>query len=446
MKNKHVIVVGGGAAGLAAAITASREGARVTLIEQKDRVGKKILSTGNGRCNLTNEHMTPDCFRGDDTSIVAEVLKQFGYEDTLRFFEDLGVIVKNKQGYIYPLSEQASTILDVLRMEAERLPITILLEQSVTSVTKNKKGFQVKTNQSNIQGDAVILAAGGKASPVLGSDGSGYGLAKQFGHRLSPVVPALTALKGKGNYFKQIAGVRTNAMVSVFVDGQFTASDTGELQLTNYGISGIPVFQISRYAAKALYAKKDVTVKIDFLPLMDEPSLKQFLENRKKMHTQKSAEDFFVGMLHKKLIGMLLKQAHIRPDMKISDVKEKQLETWIHLCKQFVVEIEGINSFEQAQVCAGGVKTTEINPQTMESLLEEGLYLTGELMDIDGICGGYNLQWAWSTGYIAGKHAAKGNEYDSNRTTETITKSYRSTTASKSSKDTSYFRKRNLKS
>lgn len=410
MKQRHVIVVGGGASGIVAAITAARAGARVTLIEQKDRIGKKILSTGNGRCNLTNVQMTADCFRGDDTTIVPIVLEQFGYPETIAFFEQLGVLVKQRQGYVYPLSEQASTILDVLRMEVERLAITVLLEHRVTAIEKQKNGFQVKTNQGTVQGHAVILAAGGKAASVLGSDGSGYALAKAFGHRLSPVVPSLVQLKGKGTYFKQIAGVRTHASVQVIVDGQVLASDTGELQLTNYGISGIPVFQISRYAAKALYAKQSVHVAIDFLPTMDASSLQQFLQARVQQHGQKNAEDFLIGMFPKKLIGLFLRQAHIRQDTLASAITEQQIATLVHVCKEFIVEIEGTNSFEQAQVCAGGVHTTEVNPQTMESLYAEGLYLTGEILDIDGICGGYNLQWAWSTGYLAGMHAAKGRK------------------------------------
>lgn len=422
MKKRKVIIVGGGASGMTAAISAAREGAEVTVIEQKERLGKKILSTGNGRCNLTNAHMTADCFRGDDTSIVSQVLGQFGYEETLRFFEELGVVVKNRQGYIYPISEQASTILDVLRMEIRQLPITVLLGQSVTGMTRKKNGFEVKTADSQMYADAVILSTGGKAASVLGSDGSGYALAKSFGHRLSPVVPALVQLKGKGVYFKQVAGVRTQASVRVFVDGLELASDTGELQLTNYGISGIPVFQISRYAAKALYAKREVLVEIDFFPAMNEKTWQEFMEKRRKAHDAKTAEEFFVGVFHKKLIGMLLKQAQIRPDIAVREIKEKQWKRLLQLCRHFIVEIEGTNSFEQAQVCAGGVRTSEVNPRTMESLCEKGLYLTGELLDIDGICGGYNLQWAWSTGYIAGKHAAKGNDDDSNQTIKTASR------------------------
>ena len=409
MRKRHVIIVGGGASGLVAAIVAAREGAQVTILEQKDRVGKKILSTGNGRCNLTNSYMKPECFRGDNTEIVSEVLKQFDYQDTCRFFEELGVILKDRQGYVYPISDQATTILDVLRMEIERLSVEVLLEHKVESIRLTKKGFSIQTNHKTIHGDAVILATGGKASAVLGSDGSGYGLAKSFGHHMSPIVPALVQLKGKGTYFKQISGVRTNATVTLYVDGKLMASDTGELQLTNYGISGIPVFQVSRYAAKGLYAKRSVVAEIDYMPTMQEQELEIYLENRLLRHGEKTMEDFFVGMFHKKLITMFLKEAKISLQQTANQLGRNKWNQLVQLLKHFKIEIEEANGFEQAQICAGGVLTAEIDENTMESKLVNGLYLTGELLDIDGICGGYNLQWAWATGFIAGKHAAKGN-------------------------------------
>ena len=408
MKARNVIIVGGGASGLVAAISAARNGVNVTIIEQKDRLGKKILSTGNGKCNLTNEYMELECFRGDDTSIVSNILDQFGYKETCDFFESLGVILKNRQGYIYPISDQATTILDVLCMEVEHLNVKVVLNESVASISRNKKGFTVKTSSSTYYGESVILATGGKASPVLGSDGSGYGIAKSFGHKISPVVPALVQLQGKGNFFKSISGVRTNATVSIYVDGDLQGKDTGELQLTNYGISGIPVFQISRYAAKALHQKKSVKAEIDFLPTLSMEELSSYIEQRKQFHSHKKIGEFFVGMFHSKLIDLFLKIAKVDSKTYVKDVTERQWQIILKLIKSFFVEIEGTNPFEQAQVCAGGVKTTEINADTLESLLENDLYLTGELLDVDGICGGYNLQWAWATGFIAGKNAAKG--------------------------------------
>lgn len=409
MKKRQVIIVGGGASGLVAAISAAREGAEVIIVEQKDRLGKKILSTGNGRCNLTNEYMKNSCFRGDDTSIISEIFDNFGYKDTISFFEELGVILKERQGYIYPISDQAATILDILCMEIKRLDVQVLLEQSVNNISKTSRGFVVRTTETALQGDAVILATGGKAASVLGSDGSGYTLAKSFGHKLSPVVPALVQLKGKGSFFKHISGVRTHAKVSLYVDNTHICEDTGELQLTNYGISGIPVFQISRFAAKALYEKKSVVAEVDFLPSMSDDTFEEFIQKRLIIHGDKKSEDFLIGVFHKKLIGLLLKASKINVNETMNNLSKERFNKLVSVSKHFCIEIEGTNDFEQAQVCAGGVLTSEVNPKTLESLYADGLYLTGELLDIDGICGGYNLQWAWSTGYIAGKHAAKGN-------------------------------------
>ena len=409
MNKRHVIIVGGGASGLVAAISAAREGIDVTIVEQKDRLGKKILSTGNGRCNLTNEYMEASCFRGDDTSIVSKVLDVFGYRETMHFFEELGVILKSRNGYVYPLTDQASTITDVLEMEIKRLGVNVLLGESVKNISKTKRGFIICTTETTLQGDAVILATGGKAASTLGSDGSGYTLAKSFGHKVSAVVPALVQLIGKGNFYKQISGVRTQAKISLFVNDERVCDDTGELQLTNYGISGIPVFQISRYAGKALREKKSVIVEADFIPNMTDNEFKDFIQKRMELHGYKTAEAFLVGIFHKKLIGLLLKASRINTTEIMKTVTQEKINKLISLGKHFRIEIEGINDFEQAQVCAGGVLTSELNTQTLESIYVDDLYIAGELLDIDGICGGYNLQWAWSTGYIAGKCAAKGN-------------------------------------
>lgn len=405
---RHVIVVGGGASGLVAAISAARNGASVTLLEQKERVGKKILSTGNGRCNFTNKFMTTECFRSDDMKLIADILEKFGYEEAIQFFKELGILYKDRNGYIYPISDQASTILDVLRMEVQNLGVRMETDTCVTNISKAKRQFVIQTNHTQYKCDAVILATGGKASPALGSDGKGYALAKQMGHSISPVVPALVQLRGVGSWFKQVAGVRTQAKVSLYVDGEFAASDAGELQLTNYGISGIPVFQVSRFAAKALYEKKKVVAELDFRPEWTDAEFQTLIKERICQKQEHTAEEFLVGIFHKKLAVMLLKEANIPLQIKMKDVHEAKLERFLTLCKHFQVQIESTNDFEQAQVCAGGVRTTEINSQTMESIFEKDFYLVGEVLDVDGICGGYNLHWAWATGLMAGEHAAKG--------------------------------------
>lgn len=412
-KKRSIAIVGGGASGIAAAIAAADHGALVTLIEQKERIGKKILSTGNGRCNFTNAYMEPDCFRGEDISIVPKVLERFGTKETLRFFAELGITAKSKMGgYYYPRSEQASAVTDVLAMELRRLNVTVLLNTRVLEIQKKKDSFLLKTDSKNLHADAVILSTGGKAAAVLGSDGSGYALAKSFGHTIAPVVPALTALHGKGTFFKLTAGVRTDAKVSLIIDNMTVAEDTGELQFTAYGISGIPVFQVSRFAAVALYEKKTPLVRIDFLPEMPVEELAAFFLRRRLRHSQKSAEEFLIGILNRKLTGILLRASGIRNQEPVSMLTDQQLGRLAEKCKNFEIEITDTNSFDQAQVCAGGVRTSELYAETLESGCTKGLYLTGELLDIDGICGGYNLQWAWATGYLAGSHAAKGREHD----------------------------------
>ena len=411
---REVIVVGGGASGLVAAISAARNGAHVTLLEQKERIGKKILSTGNGRCNLTNTYMDSKCFYGDDTSIVSTVLEQFGTEETTRFFEDLGVVLKERQGYIYPYSGQATTIVDALSLELNTLNVSVVTNTCVIDIQKLDSCFSVTTLNRQYLGDAVILATGGKAAPVLGSDGKGFELAQKLGHHISNVVPALVQLRGVGTYFKQIAGVRTQAKVSLYVEQQLVASDTGELQLTNYGISGIPVFQISRFAGKACANQKKVSAEIDFMPHMEEPDFNEFMKKRIVAHGEKTAEDFLIGLFNTKIGMLLLKEAKIPTKIRIKDIYDEKLNHFIFLCKHFRIEIAGTNDFEQAQVCAGGVKTSEIHPNTMESIYIKNLYITGEVLDIDGICGGYNLQWAWATGFLAGKNAAKGYMNDKN--------------------------------
>lgn len=404
-KKPYIVVVGGGASGILAAIMAARNGASVTILEQKEQLGKKILSTGNGKCNYTNAAMDVSFFRGDDVSIVHPVLEQFNTEDTVRFFAELGILPKERNGYFYPKSEQASAVQEVLLMELRRLRVTVCCNTKVLSIQK-KERFIVRTKDAAYQADAVILSTGGKASPVLGSDGSGYQLAKAFGHSIRPVVPALVQLHGKGTFFKMVSGVRVDAKISLYEKERLLAEDTGELQLTNYGISGIPVFQVSRYAALSLFKGNTPIAVLDFMPNYSTQDFYSLLLNRREQAQEKTSEEFLLGMFHKKLIPVLLRASKIPGDSLVKKLSNEQLETLARKCKTFSIEIIKTNSFEQAQICAGGVCTNEIHEQTMESKIVNGLYITGELLDIDGMCGGYNLQWAWATGAIAGAAAA----------------------------------------
>lgn len=402
----HVAIIGGGASGMMAAITAASAGAKVTIIEHKDRIGKKLLSTGNGKCNFTNARQSADCYHSDNKGFAWNIVCQFDADAVCGFFSELGVYPKEKNGYYYPHSEQASSVLDVLRMELERLHVEILTGQECKSVVPQKRGFCIRLSDRELVCDNVILAAGSKAAAVTGSDGSGYLLAKKLGHRLIPVLPALVQLKCTEPFYKSISGVRIQGNVSVFADETFLASDQGEIQLTAYGISGIPTFQVSRYAAKALYDKKQVCAKLDFMPEMSFEELQSFLMRRAQTRPQKRAEELLTGMFPKKLNDLWIRLCGIERTKKAGDFSNQEVKKLTAMIKEFSTKVVSTNPFEQAQVCRGGIDTTEVDFDTLESKIVPGLYFAGEILDVDGLCGGYNLQWAWSSGYVAGREAA----------------------------------------
>lgn len=390
-----------------AGIAAAENGAKVTIYEHKDRVGKKLLTTGNGKCNLTNLSLSKDDYRGNHPSFVVPVFEQFSVQDTLEFFEGLGLFWKEKNGYVYPVSNQASTVLDLLRFTCKRKKIRVITACGKLTVKplkgRKQEGFLVQCKVSEEAYDCVILATGSKAAPVTGSDGSGYPLAEKFGHSIVPVLPALTALKGREDFFKSIAGVRVDAAISLFSDKHFVASETGELQLTAYGLSGIPIFQLSRYAIRALHDKKQVSVLCDFLPNVDKAELANRLREQRRLPL--TAEEALTGMLNKKLLFLLLKQAGIKGSDQMQKVSDVALQHFCQQVKECRIPLFDYLSFENAQVCQGGIDTDELQPN-MESKIQKGLFFAGEIVDIDGKCGGYNLQWAWSSGYVAGVSAA----------------------------------------
>ena len=409
---KQVAVIGGGAAGLTAAIWAARSGASAVILEHTDRVGKKILSTGNGRCNLTNSKMEASCYRSGDPQFPMEAISQFGWKDTLRWFSSMGLLCRCRmESYYYPMSDQASAVLDCLRMECSRLGITIRTGIQPERIRRMREGrrsfYEIMTDQGEVLADAVILACGSKAAPNTGSDGSGYELAKSLGHRIIKPLPALVQLRCQGNHYRQLAGIRTEADLRLLVNDREMWRERGELQITDYGISGIPVFQLSRFAARGMDEGKKVRVMIDFLPFMDKKESRIFLEQRFAEFGDRNGEDFLTGVLHKKLAAVLLKMAGIRLDQPVSSASIRQREHLLRAIKEYEALVSSVNPFANAQVCCGGVDVREVDPSTMESRLMGDIYFAGEILDVDGICGGYNLQWAWSSGKAAGCRAAQ---------------------------------------
>lgn len=412
MSKVKVGIIGGGAAGMMAAITAAREGAMVTLLEGGERVGKKILATGNGKCNLGNLQLGVRDYNGASAEWLGECLRCFDSDDTIQFFRGIGLMLKEKNGYIYPLSEQAASVLDVLRTELRTSGVEIVTECKVNAVERSDAGgFLVASGERSWQFDKVILACGSKAAPKTGSDGSGYKLARRLGHEIIPTVPALVQLKCEENYLKEVAGVRAEARITVQegTAGDTKISERGELQLTDYGISGIPVFQLSRsvnYMLRNMGKNPCVHVTIDLLPDMSTEEFAQLCTVRKLLQSDRTVEEFFTGMLNKKLMLLFIKMAGLKRDAAISSVEDLQLQTVFDLCKDWRLHVIGSNSYDNAQVCAGGVDTAYVSTN-MESALVPGLYFAGELLDVDGRCGGYNLQWAWCSGYLAGRNASK---------------------------------------
>ena len=404
-------IVGAGASGLAAAIAAARAGAQVTVIEHMDKAGKKILSTGNGRCNLTNRRMEAECFRCGQKDFPMKVIERFGLEETLGFFEGLGILIKDRNGYLYPYSDQASSVRDVLLQEAERRRVQIHLSCHIERIEERPcGGFVLHTDQGRLSEDALILAAGSKAAPSTGSDGSGYELARQLGHSIIKPLPALVQLRCQGNMYRQMAGVRTEAGVRLLVDGELAAEDRGELQLVDYGLSGIPIFQVSRFAARALDQRRRVTVRVDFMPAWEEREAFVLLKKRASLLGYKPVSDFFTGMLNPKLAQVLIKCSGVNPSLKAGELTGKQLGRILGQLKSYEAIVMSVNPFANAQVCCGGVDTRQVDPRTMQSRIKRGLYFAGEILDVDGICGGYNLQFAWSSGVTAGRSAARALE------------------------------------
>ncbi len=406
---RQILIAGAGASGMMAAIRAARAGARVTLLERKDRPGKKLLSTGNGRCNLTNMDQREEYYRCDQAGFPSQVLARFPVMDTLEFFEGLGILAKSRNGYIYPNSDQALSVLEALLGELKVLGVKIICQTPVTRAGKKGDTFFVYSGDRKFQGQALILAAGSRAAPVTGSDGSGYELASGFGHRLITPLPALVQLRCGEKHYKRLAGVRAEARVSLYGNGKFLASDQGELQLTDYGISGIPTFQVSRYASVALHRKQEVKARIHFLPQMDEGQVRDMLDRRRRHMKAGNCLQFMNGLLNSKLSAVLLNLAGIREDQPVTSVTKAGWDQLFTQLTNYETQITAANSFDHAQVCRGGVDTRQVRENTLESRLVPGLYFCGELLDVDGICGGYNLQWAWSSGAVAGQNAAKGD-------------------------------------
>ena len=399
--NFDTIVIGGGPSGMTAAIIAARKGKKVCILEHQDRIGKKILSTGNGKCNITNMDMGPHCYNSNSNEGFFGVIEKFGPNEIIDFFKGMGMLTMDKNGYIYPRSEQASVVLDTLRFELERLGVTVYTGATQIKIAKNNN-FIVSFNSNKITSDKLILACGSKCAPKTGSDGSGYVFANNFGHKIIKVIPALVQIICAEDFYKELQGVRCNANLRVTTNSETVVTEQGELQLTGYGISGIPVFQLSRTIKRLIDRKQSPVVYIDFVPEYNENDLIDFISKSVKTNLNSEISQMLSGILNKKIANVIIKECSIKPSTRCEDIDSDKIRRIVSKIKNFTTIPKDTNGFDNAQVCAGGVELSDVDLNTMESKLVKGLYFAGEILDVDGRCGGYNLTWAFSSGKLAG--------------------------------------------
>lgn len=393
-----IAIIGGGASGIMSALAAASM-CNVTIYESGDRLGKKILSTGNGRCNLSNANTSAKDYHGENPEFINGATKQFTVKDTLDFFNQLGVLTKEENdGKIYPYSNQASAVSDALRMELERQNVRIVKEFEVCKIKKKSNVFEIFSYDGKCEtSKTVIIATGGKAAPATGSKGGGYELLKSMGHCITPLSPSLVQIKTPSEFVKKLKGIKLNAKVTLGNE-----SSTGELLFTEYGLSGPPIFFLSAYL------EKQKSLSVDIMPEYTQSQVEKMLFSRRNRLKNEPVETFLVGMLNKKVGQTIMKQIGISPLSRLGNtLTDKELHILASTIKNLCFDILGTMSWNNAQVTKGGVKTSEFNPVTLESNLVSGLFAAGEVFDIDGNCGGYNLQWAWSSGYTAGIYAAQ---------------------------------------
>ncbi|PKK95405.1 MAG: aminoacetone oxidase family FAD-binding enzyme [Tenericutes bacterium HGW-Tenericutes-5] len=399
-----LIIIGGGASGIMAAITASQYLDKILIIEKNNRIGKKILVTGNGRCNYTNAFLKTTDF--NNPAFVENIFNQFDPQDTIDFFETLGIEPKiEDEGKAYPLSEQSSSFLDVFLFEIKKRNIQVELNKEVIDIFKKNDVFKVVSSANEaFLGKKVIIATGGKSMPSTGSNGSGLDLAKNLGHKITEVFPALVKLRVDSPYLKQLAGVKINTQVDLLVGNEVVQSEYGDLLFANYGISGPTILELSRKANEKLMKRLEVFVKIVLIQSLP----KSKIIERFEMFKSREIDQSLIGLVNKRFINVLIKEAGIeKNNMVVGDIPKQNIFKLIDLLYDWRLKVTGSLGFDDSQVTAGGIELTEIHESTLESKLIQGLYFTGEVLDVDGRCGGYNLQWAWSSGYVAAKSACE---------------------------------------
>jgi len=394
-------IIGGGASGMAAALWAAKSGNEVLLFERQARVGRKLLATGNGRCNLSNTKLDFSNYHGEDPDFAKFALDSFPVSRILRWFDSLGLYtVTEASGRVYPYSDQANSVVDVLRFALQRENVELLTDFEVTKARKTEDGFLVESRNEQIFCDRLIVACGGLAGTKLGGTMSGYQLLRSFGHHATRLRPALVQVKSSWQGCASLKGVRANCHAAIYHNNELYSQSTGELQFTQYGLSGPVIFEISRDVCQN---GGEWVCRLDFIPGYSMKNLEYILQCRRNQALP--VEEFLTGILHNRLGRILTQAAQIRGNRSSAELTDEEISCICQAIKGFEVTLTETLGMDSAQVTAGGILTSEFNPETMESRLVPGLYACGEVLDIDGDCGGFNLQWAWSSGAVAGNSA-----------------------------------------
>lgn len=404
-----VLIIGGGASGMMAALSAAEDGSnRVMLLERQGRVGRKLLATGNGRCNLTNLGADASHYHGAAPEFVKPALERFGVQRTLDYFRALGLLtVAEADGKVYPLSDQASSVLDVLRFAVELRGVTVVPSCDVIEVKKKARGYEaVSATGEKYFGDKLIVCCGGCAGKRLGGVKSGYFLLGQLGHSCTALYPCLTQIETDPTWVKALKGVRADCRVALRRGGRVIQETAGELQFTEFGVSGPVAFELSRAASTG---GEGLTLVLDLFRDYPAEALAAFLRERRERFPQLPVEELFSGSLQSRLGKTVLKRAGIAMAEPLGSVGDARIDDLCKLVKAFPLDVTGVKGFDNAQVTVGGVSVSEFRADTLESRIAPGVFAAGEVLDIDGDCGGFNLQWAWSSGYVAGK-LGKGGE------------------------------------
>ena len=404
-KRDPIVIIGGGAAGLAAAIFAARRigGEHVLVLEKQPRVGKKLLATGNGTCNLSNIHADVSHYHGADPSFVKAALKRFTPEDARAFFRSVGLCtVVREDGRVYPLCAQASAVLDCLRMELDRLGVEVRCDTAVTALRPDRNGITVLIETDAVRASSVLMAAGGAASASLGGSAEVYRLLTDLGHVKTPLFPAIVQIRTDRDAVKAVKGIRVDASLTLSLDGRKVASSEGEILFADYGVSGPAAMLIGRAAADwERQKKRTMMLSLDVLPTLSKEDVARDLSFRCATDPSRTLENLLTGLLQKRLAQTILKAAGFALSATAGSLSSADQAYIVNVLKNWTLPVNGSAGMNAAQVTAGGLETREFDAQTMASTRVPHLYAAGEVLDIDGDCGGFNLQWAWSSAYAA---------------------------------------------